>query len=71
MGCGGLLAEPWSLKNKAMAREFLTPRTNQWDGTIRRNQDRWTADMWANVYSFRKEERKLAARTDRYINGKF
>ena len=27
--------------------------------------------MWADVYRFRKEGRKLAARTDQWVNGKF
>ena len=29
MGCGGLLVEPWTLKSKAMAQEFLQTRSNQ------------------------------------------
>ena len=34
MGCEGLLKEPWTLKNRAMAQEFLQPLANQWEGTI-------------------------------------
>ena len=36
MGCEGLLAEPWAMKGKALVREFLYPRSNEWEGTIRR-----------------------------------
>ena len=71
MGCGGLLAEPWALRSEAMAQEFLQPCSNQWEGTLRRDPDRWTADLWAEVYGFRKEGCKLATRTDRWIDGKF
>ena len=55
MGCEGLLKEPWTLKNRAMAQGFLQPRSNQWEGTIRQLPDKWTADSWAEVYGFWKE----------------
>ena len=71
MGCEGLLVEPWVLKNKAMVQEFLHPRSNEWEGTIRRLLKRWTVDLWAEVYSFRKEGKKIAGRTDKWVEGKF
>ena len=71
MGYEGLLKEPWTLKNRAMAQEFLQPRSNQWKGTIRRFPDKWTADIWAEVYGFQKEGRTVAGKMDRWINGKF
>ena len=71
MGCEGLLKEPWTLKNRAMVQEFLQPRSNQWEGTIRRLPDQWTADSWAEVYGFQKEGRTVAGRIDPWINGKF
>ena len=71
MGCEGLLKEPWAFKSRAMAQEFLQPRYNQWEGTIRRLLDKWMADSWAEVYGFRKEGRTVAGRTDRWIDGKF
>ena len=36
MGCEGLLAEPWAMKSQALVLEFLHPRSNEWEGTIRR-----------------------------------
>ena len=35
MGCEGLLAQPWSLKNEEMVRELTEGRPNQWEGTLR------------------------------------
>jgi hypothetical protein len=71
MGCEGLLNEPWGVKSRDMVQEFLRPRTNQWEGTIRRLPEKWTADQWADVYKFRKEGRTIAGRTDRWVDGKF
>src|SRR5450759_1222736 len=71
MGCGGLLAEPWTFRSEVMAQEFLAPRANHWEGTLRLDPDRWIADVWAEVYGFRKEGHKLAGRTDKWIDGKF
>ena len=67
MGYEGLLKEPWTLKNRAMAQEFLQPRSNQWEGTIRQLLNIWTAESWAEVYGFRKDRRTVAERTDRWI----
>ena len=71
MGCEELLLEPWSLKSEAMAQKFLLARSNEWEGTIQRYPERWTADSWAEVYSFRKEGRSMAGRTDKLVDGKF
>ena len=65
MGCEGLLLQPWALKSKAMAQEFLQERSNEWEGTMRRDPEQWTVDTWAEVYNFRKEGRGMAARTDK------
>ena len=65
MGCKGLLAEPWAMKSKAMVREFLHLRSNEWEGTIRQLLKQWTTDLWVEVYSFRKEGRMKARRTDK------
>ena len=37
MGYEGLLLEPWALKNKALVQEFQAQRSNEWEGTIRRD----------------------------------
>src|SRR5665811_1605460 len=71
MGCEGLLAEPWALKSEALVREFLQPRSNEWEGTLRRLPELWMADKWAEVYSFRKAGRLKARRTDTWVDGKF
>ena len=71
MGCEGFLLQPWTLKSREMVQEFLQPRSNKWEGTIRRLPDKWTVDSWAEVYGFRKDGRTVAGRIDRWINGKF
>ena len=71
MGCEGLLLEPWALKIEAMVQELQEKLSNEWEGTIRRLPERWTADLWAEVYGFRKEGRMKAQRNDTWINGKF
>ena len=71
MECEGLLVELWMLKSKAMVQEFLQARSNEWEGTMWRDPERWTAHSWVEVYSFRKEGRGLASRTNKYIDGKF
>ena len=71
MGCERFLAEPWALKNKAMVQEFLYLHSNEWEGTIWGLPERWTANLWAEVYNFQKEGRKLAGRTDKWVEGKF
>ena len=71
MGYNGVLLQPWSLKNKAMAQEFLQARSNKWKGTIRLDPERWTTDLWAEIYNFQKEGRSLAGRIDKHIDGKF
>ena len=38
--CEGLLAHPWSLRSKEMAREFSQERSNEWEGTIQRDPER-------------------------------
>jgi len=37
MGCEGLLLEPWEIRSKAMVQEFQAARSNEWEGTIRRD----------------------------------
>ena len=59
------------MKSKALVKVFQHPRSNEWDGTLRRLPELWTADRWAEVYSFRKEGRLKARRTDTWIEGKF
>src|SRR5665811_2337856 len=71
MGCEGLLAQPWAMKSEALVREFLQPRSNEWEGTLRRLPELWMADKWAEVYSFRKAGRLKARRTDTWVDGKF
>ena len=52
MGCEGLLMEPWALKSKAVAQEYLQALSNEWEGTVQRDPKRWMADSWVEVYSF-------------------
>ena len=39
MGCEGLLLELWALKSEAMVHEFQGKRSNEWEGTIRRDPE--------------------------------
>ena len=71
MGCEGLLAQPWAMRSEALVREFWHPQSNEWEGTLRRLPELWTADKWAEVYSFRKAGRLKARRTDTWVDGKF
>ena len=71
MGCEGVLLEPWALKSKAMVQEFQEKRSNEWKGTICRDLEYWTAESWIEVYSFQKEGRKRAKRTEKWMDGKF
>ena len=34
MECEGLIAQPWTLKNRKMGQEFLRPHSNEWEGMI-------------------------------------
>ena len=58
MGCKGLLAKPWNLRNKAMLREFLFERSNQWERTMRQYPEQWIAEVWADVYGFAPRKRE-------------
>ena len=71
LGWEGLLATPWALRSEVMVQEFQHARSNEWEGTIRRDSEHWTADTWADVYGFRKEGRMRAGRTGTWIDGKF
>ena len=54
-----------------MVREFSQEHSNEWEGTIRRDPERWTVDLWAEVYNFPKEGRGWASRTDKFASSKF
>ena len=38
---------------------------------MQRDSEQWTAESWAEVYSFRKEGRGQASRSNKYVDGKF
>ena len=71
MGYKGLLLEPWALKSKAMVHEFQGKCSNEWKGIICGDLKHWTADSWAEVYSFRKEGKKRVGRIEKWVDGKF
>ena len=71
MGCEGLMVHPWDLRSEEMVQEFQRPRSNEWENTIRRDPNHWTAELWADVYMFRKEGRMRAGRTGTWVDGKF
>ena len=45
INCKGLLTHPWNLRNEEMEREFSRECSNEWEGTIRRDPERWTVDL--------------------------
>ena len=61
IGYEGLLDQSWNLRSKEMVQELLQERSNEWEGTIRRDPERWMAETWAEVYHFAKEERGQAS----------
>ena len=38
---------------------------------MRRDSKQWTVDSWTEVYNFRKEGKRMAARTNKLVDGKF
>ena len=71
IGCEGLFAQPWSLRSKEMVQEFLQESSNEWEGTIQKDLERWTVGMWAEIYNFLKDGRGQALRMDKFAVGKF
>ena len=48
----GLLLKPWNPRNEVVLREFMFKRGNQWERTMGRDLDLWTAEIWAVMYGF-------------------
>ena len=71
IGCKGLLIHPWSLRSEEMVRKFFQERSNKWEDTLRRDLEKWTAELWAEMYNFPKERRGWAYWTDKFAFGKF
>ena len=72
MGCEGLLTKPWNLQNEAVLREFLFERRDQWFRTMRQDPERWTTEVWADVYGFApKKGEGWASRKGTFFVGKF
>ena len=72
MGCGGLLAKHMNLRAEATLREFMFERGNQWFRTIRQDPDKWTPEVWVEVYGFPPGKGEgWASRRDSFHVGKF
>ena len=71
IGYEGFLIHPWSLRSKEMVKEFSQERYNEWEGMLRRDLERWIAELWAEVYNFPKEGRGWASQTNKFASGKF
>ena len=54
-----------------MAKEFLQECSNEWEGTIQRDLDRWTSKTWAKVYNLPKKRRGQASQADKFAQAKF
>ena len=71
IGCHGLMGRPWGLRMEEMVSELMSDKDNRWHGTVRQAPEKWTAKEWRKVYGFAKEGEEMAARTFRFIDGKF
>ena len=71
MDCKGLFTHPWSLRSENMVREFSQECSNEWEGTLRKDPKKWTAELWVEVYNFLKEGRGWAFQTDKFASSKF
>ena len=75
--CGGLLEQPWNLKNEEFVQEFVmirerkAKRSNIFDGTMRDQPEEWTTRVWREVYNFLPRGGGMANRTDQYMEDKF
>ena len=56
---------------ESMVAERLADKDNQWKGTVKQAQERWTFAIWWKVYSFAREGEGMASQIDRFIDGKF
>ena len=54
-----------------MVQEFSEKCSNEWEGTIKRDPEWWTAKTQLEVYQFLKVGRGHALRTDKFVVGKF
>ena len=50
---------------------FSLECSNEWEGTIRIDLEKWIVDLWAEVYNFSKEGRGWASQTNKFALGKF
>ena len=71
MRCLGLMLRPWSIKYEKVVQELQHRHANQWAGTIQRDSDMWTADVWKKVYGFPIRGEGMATQAERYAEGKF
>ena len=77
LGCGGLLEQPWNLKNEEFVQQFVMireqklERSNIFDTTIRDQPEEWTVGVWRKIYNFLPGGGGMANRTDKYVEGKF
>ena len=69
--CKGLLAQPWTLKNKDMVRKLITTQPNLFDAILQDQLEEWTLEVWRKVYSFPKGSAGMASRGNKYMDLKF
>ena len=71
IGCHGLMERPWSLKHESIVAELLVEQDNQWKGMVRQDMEKWTSGAWWKVYSFSRNGKGMATRSEKYCEGKF
>ena len=72
MRCVGLLERQWSLKHEDTVRELIPmERPNMFDGTIQDRPQKWTSEVWREVYKFPSCEVGLVNQMDAFVHDKF
>ena len=71
MGCEGFIHRPWELRNEKIVRELLEGVTEVEPSSIRGVPNRWSTESWRRIYQLPTAGLGLAARTDKYHQGKF
>ena len=71
MGFLGLMERPWCFKYKKIIAELLADQDNRWAGTVGQDSNKWTMVPWHKIYGFPIWGKRMATRTEKFVDGKF
>ena len=71
MGCHGLMERPWAFKQDRIVGELLAAQDNRWTKIVCEDPGKWTVAAWRKVYSFPICSKRMAGRTEKFVDGKF